>query len=236
MRNGVLLLIDYKKIFHTIVRHCTSSKNSTLKARPPGFDRQALFKLLLENSIGQTSMTVILDSKDNDPLHFTQAIGGEWLQVRRGAYGSDAASFRAALYFVLQKDWSDDDIVCFLEDDYLVSKDWIPLIREGLAISDYVTLYDHPDKYSEQYRNIPCMLYKQPMRHWRTTPSTTNSYAMTVKTLKRDIDIHFKSCEGVGITRDHSKFLEIWDRGCRLVSCIPSAWSHEEQGMTVEVI
>jgi hypothetical protein len=192
-----------------------------------------LFHTLLRNS-GESTITVVLDRQETDPIHFTQKVKGITLKQR--PYGSDAASFRALLYLVLESEWSDDDIVCFLEDDYLVSKHWVSLVREGLDISDYVTLYDHPDKYSELYRNIPCMLFKQAQRHWRTTPSTTNSYAMKVRTLKRDIAIHFKSCEGNGITQDHGKFLELWANGFKLVSCIPSAWSHEEQGMAVPIL
>jgi hypothetical protein len=58
---------------------------------------------------------------------------------------------------------------------------------------------------------------------------------MKLSTLKRDLAIHFKSCEGNGITRDHAKFLELWASGSKLISCIPSAWSHEEQEMAVEI-
>ena len=213
------------------------SSNSSAKSRPPTFDREAIFKTLLENSSESSSFTVILDTKATDPLHFTQKIDGmHAVTIKQGAFGSDAASFRQVLYHVMEKmdQWSDDDVVCFLEDDYLVSSDWISLVREGLSISDYVTLYDHPDKYSDLYKNIPCLLFKL-RRYWRTTPSTTNSYAMKLSTLKRDLAIHFKSCEGNGVTRDHAKFLELWASGYKLVSCIPSAWSHEEQEMAVEI-
>jgi hypothetical protein len=85
------------------------------------------------------------------------------------------------------------------------------------------------------YAGLPCTLYKGSSRHWRTTPSTTNSYAMTSSTLHRDIKIHTEYCKGSGVTLDHPKFLALWQAGRRLVSCIPSAWSHEENGMAVDL-
>jgi hypothetical protein len=171
---------------------------------------------------------VVLLDKHPEEVHFTQDYKVEILQ---GQFGSEAASFRAALDLASKGD--PEDIVCFLEDDYAVSSSWI-LLAEGLELADYVTLYDHPDKYSDTYKNVPCMVYKS-SRHWRTTPSTTNSYAMRRKTLVKDMDIHRAFSQGVNVSRDHEKFLALWDAGRRLVSSMPAAWSHEESGMQVNI-
>jgi hypothetical protein len=178
------------------------------------------------------TLTVILDKKPGDPAHFTEMPGVRIVDVLEtvGACGSDSASFRAAMAVAKNL----DGIIVFLEDDYVCTPDW-HLVQEGLRFGDYVTLYDHPDKYEPQYEGIPCTVHKGKYRHWRTTPSTTNSYAMTSATLKRDWDIHAEYCKGSGITLDHPKFLALWQHGRRLVSCIPSAWSHEEVGMSVDV-
>lgn len=139
------------------------------------------------------------------------------------------------LEYVHDSAWDTQDTVVFLEDDYAVSPRWGSLVEEGLEISDYVSLYDHPDKYSNPYTNIPCLLFKSSQRHWRTTPSTTNSYAMKKQTLIRDFHTHVRFSTGVSVSRDHEKFLELWNLGKKLVTCIPAAWSHEERGMTCNV-
>ena len=94
----------------------------------------------------------------------------------------------------------DDEYVYFVEDDYLHLPKAFDVLKEGLDISDYVTLYDHPDKYRAS--NMPLNPYAKmnqysesteviegPLSIWRTTNSTTMSFALNGKTLKEDQDI-----------------------------------------------
>ena len=119
-----------------------------------------------------------------------------------------------------------------LEDDYAVSPHWTLLVNEGLQFADYVTLYDHPDKYElEIYKEIQSKLFKGHKSHWRTTPSTTNSFAASLKTLVDDISVQRQYSTNVKVSLDHFKFLQLWAKGKTLVSCIPGAWSHEELHM-----
>ena len=71
-----------------------------------------------------------------------------------------------------------------------------------------------------------------PSTHWRTTPSTTNTYACTMGTLKKHINIHIKYCDLVEKwTKDHDKFTHLWNEGSNLISCIPSYSTHVEGNM-----
>jgi hypothetical protein len=135
-------------------------------------------------------------------------------------------------------DIPDDDIVYLLEDDYLHREGWGDVLKEIFESSnvDYVSLYDHMDKYIPGYFNVNAQgfvtqLFCTNSYHWRSTPSTTNSYAMKFSTLKRDIDIHYKWCdyEKVGkVTQDHAKFCELWNSGKSLVTPIPGYSTHVE--------
>lgn len=110
-----------------------------------------------------------------------------------------------------------DEYVYLLEDDYIHLPDSRMLLEEGLAIGDYVTLYDHPDKYvmeNEQgnplnYRELHhSRLYVTLHSHWRETDSTTMTFACRVKTLKEDLSTWEKYTKG-RIPDDYHGFMEI---------------------------
>jgi glycosyltransferase involved in cell wall biosynthesis len=94
----------------------------------------------------------------------------------------------------------DDDILYFAEDDYLHLPEAPQAIEEGLAYFDYVTLYDHSDKYKLSGRPLnpyakanrfseSTEIVKGPSQIWRTSNSTTMTFADTGKTLRADSDI-----------------------------------------------
>jgi hypothetical protein len=133
-------------------------------------------------------------------------------------------------YIQHEQNYDGNDIIVIIEDDYKVDPHWTSLLKEGLGFGTYVSLYDHPDKYSSMYKDLQSKLFKG-KRHWRTSPSTTNSFAVRVETLRQDMEIHRKYSLGVSVTRDHEKFLDLWSNSRSLVTCIPGAWSHEEINM-----
>lgn len=87
-----------------------------------------------------------------------------------------------------------DDTLYLVEDDYIHIGDCTSLLDEGLNYSDYVTLYDHPDKYIQcQYPNPEIKsvgeqttLFRTDSIHWKYTNSTTGTFACKKKTLKDD--------------------------------------------------
>jgi hypothetical protein len=228
-----------------LVRHCFYSEASAHKGRPSGFDRKLLHERLLQSlqdHIGKFDLTMILDDMEPEAaksLHFvedhtlrsTYAKAGLTYEVHRAKGGCEKAAFLNSLEFVARAAWPQQDVVVFLEDDYAVAQDWLTLVPEGLRFGDYVTLYDHPDKYSHLYPSLYSKMYMGELSHWRTTPSTTNSYACGVRMLIEDMNTHRSYSEGWGVTQDHAKFLQLWSLGRSLVSCVPGAWSHEEVGM-----
>ncbi len=124
----------------------------------------------------------------------------------------NAASFR---YLINQelKLLQDDDLVYFAEDDYLYRNNADQFLEEGLKYFDYVSLYDHPDKYgvnpSELNLLVPkgklseyTQVIKGKMSLWRTTNSTTMTFGCLVGTVRKDLLIWNLFTRGFRIPRD----------------------------------
>jgi hypothetical protein len=180
----------------------------------------------------KSDLTVFFDGDPTD--HFVNKYNAN---IVKADGGTDCKSFTKLLDHVKELDIPDDDIIYFVEDDYLHRTGSLDILREIFTSSniDYVSLYDHADKYVHGYFNMYApgfisQLYCTKNSHWRSTPSTTNSYAMKFSTLKRDIDIHYKFADfdKFGNIQDHSKFCELWNKGKSLVTPVPGYSTHVE--------
>ena len=172
----------------------------------------------------------------------------EWLlkqilddsKIFRTNIGHGAGSFNVALSIALNLD--DDSSVYFVEDDYLHLENSDKIIQEGLEIADYVTLYDHPDKYVNtgdcinncvgnpfiKDKSEITRVYLTKSIHWKLTNSTTMTFAAKVKTLKKDIDIlRMFTCDS--FPHDFQMFQELINKNQRkLISSIPGFCTHGE--------
>jgi hypothetical protein len=178
-----------------------------------------------------THITVILDTASGGCEHFTKQCPGVNVVEVKG--GTEASCFREMVnYICAQELTGGDSIVYMLEDDYIHKAGWPTILREAFAagLADYVTMYDHPDKYdSRVYPSLDSKVFCTPSVHWRSTPSTTNTYAVKLGFLKKNKDTHLRFSEGVEVTRDHAKFLHLQgELGQRLMSSIPAYSTHVE--------
>jgi glycosyltransferase involved in cell wall biosynthesis len=215
------------KIF---VRHCNSSSNSVGKSRPEWFSRKKCWDNLLTTSDKDTDITVMFDGEPNEE-HFLYNDTRNYILVKKYG-GNDGQSFLNLVEYVYEQNIDDDTILYFVEDDFYHKPEWTDIMREGFEYIgvDYMTLYDHADKYFlPMYESLQSKIIATPSIHWRTTPSTTNTYAMLAKTFKKHYNIHVEYCDLVkGYTRDHDKFIKLWEIGSNLVSCIPGYSTHCE--------
>jgi len=130
----------------------------------------------------------------------------------------------------------DEEEVYLVEDDYIHRGKSYRAIREGLEISDYVTLYDHPDKYlprkqmgnplvSDGGEDTKVLLTQS--THWKITNSTPMTFAAKAKILKRDKEIHLHFCSDT-MSDSYRLFLRLKEHNRKLISSIPALSTHSE--------
>ena len=149
--------------------------------------------------------------------------------------GNGAATFNLALDEALTCD--DDEIVYFLENDYLHKPGSQKIIKEAFELgASFVSLYDHPDKYigPDKGGNPYCeggaedtRVYLTDSCHWKITNSTTMTFAAKVSTLKRTEEILRKHTSTTH-PNDFSMFLELREKNELLVTSIPGYSTHGE--------
>lgn len=185
------------------------------------------------NVFSDVDLVVLADSVSDDFFVSIQKICPTCEKVICGSGGS---SFRYAANIAMS--YSSGDIVYLVEDDYLHLPHSLAVLLDGFSIgSDYVTLYDHPDKYTDRRYGGNTLVTNGgeltrvklgSISHWKVTNSTTMTFATQVSTLKADWSVFLKYCHGA-YTDDYRLFRHLarWNRRT-LVSSIPGCATHVE--------
>ncbi len=219
---------------HVLLRHNVNSINRKQNVRPEWFSYQSCFDSLLLTHSKDVTFDILLDGGNVNSHHVNFRNINNVYEVQ---CGTDASSFLELLYFVkknyLDGKWGLNDVVYFVEDDYLHLNKWDVILSEGIQLNKngYVSLYDHPDKYFlPMYSELKSKLYIGNYSHWRETPSCCNTYACRIETLIRDFDIHehYSLPEHTFDGYDHHKFLSLNKKGSFLISPIRAFSTHCE--------
>lgn len=146
--------------------------------------------------------------------------------------GHGAGTFNLALDEALKLE--DSEIVYFLENDYLHRPGSNVVLQEGFDMgSDYVSLYDHPDKYIDganpfvEYGGEITRVMLSNSCHWKLTNSTTMTFAAKVRTLREDESI-LRDYTNQSYPKDFEMFLALREKGRTLVTPIPGYSTHGE--------
>lgn len=157
------------------------------------------------------------------------------INIIKVSVGHGAGTFNLALDKALKFD--DDEIVYFVENDYLHKQDAPDALTQGFDLgASFVALYDHPDKYLDPSLggNPYCAggaedtrVYLTDLCHWKITNSTTMTFASKVSTLKRTESVLRKHTNSTH-PNDFHMFLELREQAELLITSLPGYATHGE--------
>jgi hypothetical protein len=150
--------------------------------------------------------------------------------------GHGAGTFNLALDIALK--WEDDEIVYFVENDYIHLHGSPQILEEGFDLgADYMNLYLHPDKFMSPMQGgnpevdsdggYLTKIYRGKTQLFGMFNSTTMTFATKVKTLKEDEFVLKKYTTGT-YPQDFQMFLELRDNGKVLLTPLNTFATHGE--------
>ena len=232
-----------KKPIEVFLRQCYYSKLQELsnRSRPKWFNKFKAFenfKKTLDNSL--VNYTIVYDEYYGN-IDKTFLAKEENIKIIN--CGNECDSFLQTLDIVSSKNFDDDQIIYFLEDDYLHRPGWCNILLEGFSInSSYVTLYDFNFFIAKGYLSE---IFVTQNSHWRAVPATTNTFSCKYSTLVEDIDVHVKYSIDANIinqmkefsySKDGEKFAELRQKNRYIISSIPGWSTHCEERFISPVI
>ena len=185
-------------------------------------------------TFNKASWWVIADNVGEETKAF---LSRELKTTEHVSVGHGAGTFNLALDYALNL--PDEEIVYFLENDYLHKPGAMEVLQSAFEMYlgiEYVTLYDHPDKYMHpgEGGNPYCHGKAENTRvflgqhcHWKLTNSTTMTFAAKVRTLKEDEKI-LREWTSETHPHDFQMFFDLRNKGRQLISSIPGYATHGE--------
>jgi len=214
-------------MIHIFYRHYNIETTDD-KGRPKWFNFQKCFENLLNTIEGNdVQLHVVMDGDINSNFisKYKDSFIGHEIKA-----GNDQSSFFQTWEIVKNTQMEKNDLIYFLENDYLHIDGWIEKITELFStykLSHYVSLYDHNDKYFlPMYDDLVSKIFVTENHHWRTTPSTCGSFIINRELFESDYDIH------TSVVGDHNKFLQLAEERNRMViTPIPGLSTHCMEGL-----
>ena len=188
------------------------------------------------SEFGSDSITVFGDSLNEETEEFVKSTDVSYIPVK---YSSGAGTFMHAFNEALKLE--DDEVVYFLEDDFLHLPGSKSTLLEAVSTYNaYVTLYDHPDKYVDpafggnpqvQDGGEVTKLIKTASSHWKITNSTVMTFAARVSRLKADRELMKSAAERYPKMTDSYWFFTQLSQtvGVPVLSSVPGLSTHCEK-------
>ena len=217
-------------MIHVFYRHAQT--NSEGRGRPQGFSYENCFKNFELSISGHTDVKVTMAFDGANHSQDKVMSMAKNYPILTTTYNSSLLSYRDLLTHIKnRKDIKPDDLIYYLENDYLHVNGWVSIINDLYNTYDmdtaYVSLYDHNDKYTHpMYVDLVSKVFTTPKCHWRTTPSTCGSFIITKRLFDLDYDVWSTT---VG---DHNTFLQLNTlRDRYVITPIPGLSTHCMEGL-----
>lgn len=212
----------------------------------------------LVREFGSDNLHIVCDNTSNETNNMVKKYSKNIYLTNNGNTGTFLYSWKLA--HELSKDklgMSENDIVYFVEDDYIHRRNSQNILKEAFMYlkAPYVTLYDHPDKYQDKsdsrfkwghgkididengirkpinvyIEGEDTTLYATKSCHWKLTSSTTMTFATTVRNIREDMDDMFNLHNGKPLPMGGATFKLLYAKGKALVSSVPSYSAHGEE-------
>lgn len=212
---------------HIYYRH--ASVNHIGRDRPSWFNYERCF----------TNLLTTIEKYDN--VNLTLAMDGEVdgdfcsnylnrFTLFQTHHKSSLLSWRDLLPYVKEQPMDEGDVIYWVENDYMHLPGWVDKVVELYSTYsglEYVSLYDHNDKYIHpMYGDLVSKVVTTPTHHWRSTPSTCGTYMQSRKIFEEDYDIW------VNAVGDHNTFLYLNETSSRhVLTPIPGLATHCMEGL-----
>lgn len=212
------------------------SDNGYLKNKPHYINNRNCLKNFYDTFIlnKNNKLHIIADCVSDSTMNMIKNIAIN-STIETTNIGNGAGTFCLSLDHALKL--SNDDIVYFVEDDYIHKPSADRVLVEGFALkSSFITLYDHPDKYIPINRggNPFCKegpentrVYLGPSCHWKITNSTTMTFATKVSILKNTENI-LRKWTNTKHPNDFEMFLDLKKNQHNLICPLPGLATHGE--------
>jgi hypothetical protein len=188
---------------------------------------------------GNQNIHIIADNCDDVTLQMiTKYVDVNKIQVV--SVGNGAGTFNLALDYALTL--LDDEEVYFVENDYLHVQNSNEIIKEGFGIGvDFVSLYDHPDKYIDGINPYvedggeQTKVFLSNSCHWKFTNSTTMTFAAKVSTL-REYESTLRKYTSTTHPHDFDMWIDLRNQGASLITPLPGYSTHGESAWLAPLI
>ena len=222
------------------------SSNSYHKKRLSFATKEYCLSNFVDNVLTSSDkMTIIADCVNNELKETIDNYKASNIEILHKELGSNGSSFLFQIDFAASL--SDGEIILFQEDDYLYKSACWPydsrityheLTKEALQFAEYVSFYDHPDKYlSPKFGGNKFItdqgventgIFRTKNSHWKFTNSTTCTFATTSDVIRQDQKIWKTFCSGKH-PHDFQSFLALGLRGRKLATSLPGRSTHTEK-------